>query len=197
MKKILPLLIIGLVITMFGCGTASKKIAKKSFGKNTDVFYEIQDEGDHQEGLVDLIIKAQIKTHPQGWYFAESKDSLHGKTTYPFLFNIDHQAIIWEVPGKEENDHECKGKEIIPDCGEGVRYVLEKRIRLKKGVHKIFFALPGDEYRTKFELTCNESKLYILELKPIYSRYRSVSQNYLRGVQRFDVFLNNEQIIQK
>ena len=197
MKKILMLLFIGIVITMVGCGIASKKIAKRSFSKNTDVFYEIQEEGTSQEGLVDLIIKAQIKTHPEGWYFIDSKDSLHGKPAYPFLFNIDHQAIVWEVPGKKENDRECKGNEDIPDCGEGMRYILEKRIRLKEGLHKIFFALPGDLYRTKFEITLNESKLYILELRPIYHRYRTSSPSYLKGIQRFEVFLDHKQIIQK
>lgn len=40
-------------------------------------------------GFVDLTINAQIKTHLEGWYLLECKNSLHGKPEYPFLFNID------------------------------------------------------------------------------------------------------------
>jgi hypothetical protein len=198
MKKMPMLLFIGLVITFVGCDIiASKEIVKQSLSERTGVFYEIQGEETPQKGLVDLTVKAQIKTHPEGWYFLESKNSLHGKSRYPFLFNIDGQAIIWEAPGKKENDHKCNSKENIPDCGEGVKYILEKTIRLKEGVHRVFFGLPGDDYRIKFEITCKEGEPCNLELKPIYRRYQSASQNYLKGIIGFKVFLNNERIPEK
>ena len=191
------LLFIGFVITFVGCGIASKEIATESISERTGVFCEIQGEETPQKGLVDLLIKAQIKTQPEGWYFLESKDSLQGKSTYPFLFNIDGQAITWEVPGKMENNLDCDGKKNNPDCGVGVRYILEKRIRLREGMHRVFFALPGDDYRTKFEITCKEGKSCNLELKPIYRRYRSSDQDYLKGIRRFEAFLNNKQILEK
>jgi len=192
MKTFLLLLLTVSIITFAGCGTASREIAQRSVSERADVFHDVRDGEITQGGFVDLVIQARIKTHLEGWYLLESKTSLHGKPTYPFLFNIDGQAVTWEVKGQKEKNKEYEGCVGNHDCGEGMRYTLEKRIRLKEGMHRIFFALPGDNYRTEFEITLKENEAYKLKFKPIYRR-----QDYLKGIVRFEVFINNTQVPQK
>lgn len=192
MKQFLLLVLMVSIITLAGCGIGSREIAQRSVSERVDVFHDVRDGEITQEGFADLVIKAQIKTHFEGWYLLESKTSLHGKPTYPFLFNVEGQAVTWDVKGQKEKDNEYEGCVINHDCGEGMRYVLEKRVRLKEGVHKIFFALPGDNYRTEFEITLKENERYNLEFKPVYR-----NQNYLKGTVRFDPFIDNTQVPQK
>ncbi len=192
MNKAFLVFIGGVVIFFVGCGTAAKKIAERSISEREDVFHEIHEGEALQEGAVDLTVKAQIKTHLKGWYLLESKNSLQGKPTYPFLLNIDGQAVTWQVTGQKERDIEYDGCVKNHDCGEGMRYILEENIRLNPGIHKIFFGLPGYNYGTEFEMTLSKGEIYNLELKPIYRR-----QNYLKGIVRFDVFLNNTKVKQE
>jgi hypothetical protein len=63
--------------TLTGCGTASKQIRMKSHSERTDVF---KGEGVIPKWFADLVIRASIKTHLEGYYILESKASLHGKS---------------------------------------------------------------------------------------------------------------------
>ena len=65
----------------------------------TDVFTEPGDGEVIPAGFAELTIKASIKTHLEGHYVLESRESLHGKEKYPFLVRIDGQAARWEVVG--------------------------------------------------------------------------------------------------
>ncbi|MDP2156637.1 MAG: hypothetical protein Q8K68_02875, partial [Nitrospirota bacterium] len=79
----------------------------------------------------------------------ESKESLHGKVKYPFVVNIDGQAARWEVDGVKDVKpaYDADGKTSRdPEAGEGFRYVLEKKIRLRAGSHRVFFGLPEDNF---------------------------------------------------
>lgn len=97
------------------------------------------------KGFADLVIKASIKTHLESYYILESKESLHGKSGYSFVINIDGQAVTWKVDGQKDTvpPYDAKGKiSTNPEAGEGVKYSLEKRVRLAACSHRIFFGIP-------------------------------------------------------
>ena len=195
MKKMINLmlaLITGLIL--IGCGATAKEIRAKSLSERSDVFHEVKEEGAPPNGFVDVVIKASIKTHLEGYYLLEP-DTRHGKPEYPFVLNIDGQAVTWEVAGQVEDStkYDEKGGR-NPEGGKGMRYVLIKELQLKPGLHKIFFALPGENKSVEVTITLNERELSVLEFKPIYYRYDG-RPTFEKGVSRFEVFLN-ERLIQ-
>ncbi len=177
-----------------GCGISSREIKMKSESKRTDVFTEIGD-GTPLKGFADLAIKASIKSHLEGYHLLESKGSLHGKQVYPFVLNVDGQAVVWEVEGQKEVTpvRDERGRR-TPEGGEGIRYNLEKRIRLSAGSHKVFFALPGEDHSREFEVTLREGESHTLELKPVYRIDSRKVQSFLNGVSAAEVFLDGKVI---
>lgn len=154
-----------------GCTTTSQFLKEKSQTLRTDVFSEIGGKEAIPKGYAALEIKATIKTHTEGYYLLESKDSLHGKKGYPFVLNIDGQAVVWKDDGEEEivpPYHEKGGRDL--EGGTGVRYRIHKKIRLAGGNHRIFFGLPGEGYYREFDVALEEGKTYSLALEPIYKR---------------------------
>lgn len=191
-KSMAYLLLAAIVsITLIGCGTAAKQIQMKSRGDRTDVFTEVKEGDGLPKGFADLIIKSSLKTHLEGHYAVESRKSLHGKKEYPFVLNVDGQAAVWEVTGIKEN---LDKKDRDPESGEGLRYALEKRLRLKPGVHTIFFGLPGDNRYMEFSITIDEGKVYTVEARPVYNRYSYEGERFERGVARLEVFLNGNKV---
>jgi hypothetical protein len=121
-NKILSAVLIGLAIA--GCGIAAKQITLKSQSERTSVFTEVQAGEPIPKGFADLIIRADIKTHLEEYYFLESKESIHGKQGYPFLLNINGQAVVWKVAGIKESKpkHDKDGKRSLhPEAGDGMR----------------------------------------------------------------------------
>ena len=81
------------------------------------------------------LIRTHIKTHLEGHYILEPGDSLHGKSGYPFIFNIDGQGIVWKVIGVKEEiaRHDENGKRII-EGGSRYDFFLNGRpVPVKKG----------------------------------------------------------------
>jgi hypothetical protein len=193
MRVLLSVFFVMLTFSFLGCGAASKEIQAKMISERTDVFREVQGEGGMPtQGSADVLIKAQVKTNLEGFYLLESRRSLHGKPKYPFLFNIDGQSVIWEATGQREHTSFYNGE---PDGGKGMRYLLEKRIRLAPGRHSVFFALPGDDYFKEFGITLKGNELTVLELKPIYKRGgRNRRPHFLNGVRDFEIFRKGEKI---
>jgi len=192
MINLILALITGLIL--IGCGATAKEIRAKSLSERTDVFREVKEEGAPPNGFVDVVIKASIKTHLEGYYLLEP-DTRHGKPEYPFVLNIDGQAVTWEVAGQVEDSpkYDEKGRK-NPEGGKGMRYNLIKKLQIKPGLHKIFFALPGENKSAEITITLNERELSVLEFKPIYYRYDG-RPTFEKGVSRFEVFLN-ERLIQ-
>src|SRR3989304_1757605 len=190
---VIGLLMILLGIVFAGCGTTAKEIRAKSRSERADVFREVKEEGAPPNGFVDVVIKASIKTHLEGYYLLEP-DTRHGKPEYPFVLNIDGQAVTWEVAGQVEDSpkYDEKGGK-MPEGGKGMRYVLIKKLQLKPGLHKIFFALLGENKSVEVTVTLNENELSVLELEPIYYRYDG-RPTFERGVSRFEVFLDGKPI---
>jgi hypothetical protein len=196
MKRLLRYIVLTVLgITIAGCGVAMQEIKTKSQSVRMDVFSELKDEGAIPKGFADLAIKANIKTHLESYYILESKESLHGKHGYPFVINIDGQAVTWKVEGQRDiiPAYDGKGKTSTdPEAGEGMRYVLEKRVRLTAGSHRIFFGLPEEDYSKNFDITLKEDEVYVLEFKPIY-RYKTRPYripSFLKGIKDYGVFLN-------
>ncbi len=184
-------------ITLIGCGATTKELTKMSRSERTDVFTEVSAEGTASSGFVDLVIKASIKTHLEGYYTLESKKSVHGKPGYPFLVNIDGQAGLWTVDGQKELIplYDEKGKTSRdPDAGAGMKYNFEKKLRLAAGPHVLFFGLPGESYYTKVHLTLKEGESPVLEFKPSY-RYKTRPTripSFFQGIDDYVVMLNGQ-----
>ena len=185
------MILLAIVITLAGCGATAKEIARMSQSERTDVFTEIVSEGPIPAGYADMIIRASLKTPLAGYYPLESKRTSHGKEIYPFLVNIDGQAVLWQVEGRKNLLPEyVDGKTSRnPEAGEGMKYVLEKKVRLASGSHKVFFGLPDEQYYTTVDVSLRSGGLCVVELKPVY-RYKTVPTripSFLKGVDTFEV----------
>jgi hypothetical protein len=187
------------VVMLAGCGTASKEIQIKSQSKKTDVFSETKIAKPVPEGFADLIVKASIKTPLEGYYVLESKKSLHGKPGYPFLVNIDGQAALQKIGGIRDNKpaYDQDGKTSRdPEAREGMKYFMEKRVRLRVGQHRIFFGLPEENYSTTVDIVVKNGEEALLEYKPMYRHKRLPARipSFLEGIDRYAVFLNGSQL---
>lgn len=186
-------------VAFLGCGTASREIAMKSQSEKAEIFTEVNIGDTPPNGSVDVAVKATIKTHMEGFYALESKESLHGKQGYPFVFNIDGQGVTWKVDGVKEvkpayNPDGTTNSNA--EAGEGIRYVLEKKLRIGAGTHRVYFGLPEDKYAAEFEIILKGGETSTLELKPVY-RTKEIPMRiptFLKGIDRYEVFLNNKRI---
>lgn len=200
MSRILRYMVLTILcITLVGCGSTAKEIRMKSLTERTDVFHEVKDEGIIPKGFADLVIRASIKTHLESYYILESKESLHGKQSYPFLINIDGQAALWNVEGVRDNKpaYDKDGKTSYdPEAGDGMKYILEKKIRLAAGSHRIFLGLPEEKYSVEVKITLNEGETSVLEFKPIYRTKRIPTRirTFLKGIDKYEVFLNGKPV---
>lgn len=198
--KRLMILVIAIIMgaALVGCGAATKEIARKSQSERTDVFTEVTAEA-APAGFVDLVIKASIKTPLEGYYALESKTTAQGKPGYPFLVNIDGQSVVWKMDGQKETIplYDENGKTSHdPDAGAGVKYILEKKVRLAAGPHKIFFGLPREPYYTKVQLTLTKDESPVLEFKPRY-RYKTIPTRiptFLNGISSYEIILKGQGI---
>ncbi|MBA4419102.1 MAG: hypothetical protein C0392_14530, partial [Syntrophus sp. (in: bacteria)] len=82
-----------------------------------------------------------------------------------------------------------------PEAGSGVKYMVEKRLRLKGGEKNLFFGLPEEEYCTDIRIRVLEGKENSLEFKPVYRKggTRHI-RNFKYGIEDFEVFLSGNQI---
>ena len=201
MKRYTAYVSVVLLLTILsGCGAAARTIAARSASERTDVFMEVAGSGAAPSGYVDVIITANIKTHLEGFYKGESKASAHGKEAYPFLFNIDGQAVLWKAEGKKhELPSYINGKTSHdPEAGEGIKYVLNKKLRLRAGSHKLFFGLPEDDYYREVVINVKEGEAQVLEFKPEY-RYKTLPTRIptcMKGISRYDILANGNPVAQ-
>jgi hypothetical protein len=193
-KRITSLLLMALIGVLAGCGLTSREIRNRSLSERTDVFKEVTEGRPLPAGYVDLVVRASIKTHLEGYYFHESQETFHGQPGYPFLINIDGQANIWKIEGQKESTpkYDEHGRRDA-EGGEGQKYTLNQRIRLHPGLHKLFFSLPGEDYCVESDLLLVEGRTNILEFKPIYNSKRgSNKKNFLYGLSGGELFFNGK-----
>lgn len=187
--KYIALLLMGAILA--GCGI-SKEIKKIAQSERMDVFRELKPGEEIPQGFAGLSIKATLKTHVEGYYLFEFGETYHGKSEYPFLVKVDGQAILWKAQGHKEDTplYDKKGN-FDPERGEGVKYILEKRIMLTLGPHKVIFAMPPANYFQEMVLTLRENRLHTLEFKPVYKKGRHYSI-FLKGIKEFEVYLDGK-----
>ena len=184
---------IALLIGLGGCGSSVKRITAESQSIKTDVFTEIKDEQPPPEGTINLTTRASIKMPPEGYYILESHSYV--KEGYSFLFNIDGQAVIWKIEEKSEiTPRWNENGRIISEGGQGIRYVLDKKIRLRPGSHHLFFGLPEEKYYTEFEFFLREGEPHTLEFRPLYAMSRKGVRSFYHGIKSCKVFLDGAHI---
>jgi hypothetical protein len=194
MNRISIIAIVVVLGFMAGCSGAATMINAKSQSGRTDVFRELPGEGSIPAGYADVVVKASIKTHIEGYYADESKDSAHGKEVYPFLINIDGQAVLWRVKGEmHQLPTFIEGKTSRdPEAGEGMKYVLEKKIRVAAGSHRVFFGLPEEPYCLAADISVTSGRSYVLEFQPKYWHKHLPTHipTFLRGVNTYEMSLS-------
>ncbi|PKN69160.1 MAG: hypothetical protein CVU54_11670 [Deltaproteobacteria bacterium HGW-Deltaproteobacteria-12] len=197
MRKVITGVFTGvMILALIGCGATAKTIKQKTQNERVGVFTEVKNADAPAQGFAVLNIKATIKTHLEGYYCLESKDSAHGKPGYPFLINIDGQAATWAVNGLKESVplYDKDGKTSLdPEAGDGIKYILGKKIQLRPGTHKVFLVLPADDYFREVEITLKEGDSITLEFRPVYKFKTQPTRipNFKKGIKEYEVYLNN------
>jgi hypothetical protein len=201
MKRILGYMALTIMgITLISCVTSSQAIKSKSISDRAGVFSETTD-GTPPQGYADIVIKASIKTPLEGYYPLESEKSLRGKTVYPVVFNIGGQAVTWDMKGERESaplyNMDAKTSH-DPEAGVGMKYYIEKKVRLISGTHKIFFGLPGEKYYTETEVSLKDRETYYMVFAPVY-KYKSRPHRiptFLKGIKNYEIYLDENRIQQ-
>jgi hypothetical protein len=194
-RALKAMLVTIMLIGLFGCGASLKEIRERSVSTATGVFKELQEGAPVSNGEVRLEVKASIKTHLKGFYLLETNKSLQGKPGYPFGLNIDGQAVTWKVDGILDvapEYYEKGGKN--PEGGKGMKYVLDKSIALKPGLHHIFFGLSEEDYFIRFDSTLPVDRSQVLEFKPVYAHSMRQRMGFRYGIVGYEVFLNGGRI---
>jgi hypothetical protein len=158
-----------------------------------NVFEELKN-SDSIPGWSLLIIRASIKTPREGYYLFESKHSLHGKSEYPFIFNVAGQGVTWMAKGTPDTQKRTVDFKRNPEGGEGVKYLLEKRIKLKPGRYKIYLGLTEENFQKEMNINLIEGKTSILEFKPVYRRDGTSGYTFYKGIHDFKVYFNEKEI---
>ena len=191
MKKAIYSICIVSGLLFSGCATnpaVSDQIRDKSI-EQAAVFEELKDDASSDRDSV-LIIRATMKTVKEGFYPLESRSALHGKNEYPFVFNIGGQGVVWIAKGLPDKQPDHIDEKRNAEGGEGVKYTLEKRIRIKPGAYKIFLSLAEEKLRKELDITLAGTGPGILEFKPVYRRDRGKGPMFYEGLSGFEVFLD-------
>ncbi len=194
MAIVLSAMMAGIVLA--GCGTAARTIMANSQSERRDIFKEVPASDQAPSGYVDVLIKASIKTHLEAYYIAEPGDQAHGKPTYPFLINIDGQAVVWNVSGVLDRKPAYDGDgqtSLDPEARDGMKYVLEKKVQIRSRRHRVFLGLSEEQYYTVADIDVKEGNAYVLEFTPVYRYKTSPTRipSFFLGVSRYDVRLDS------
>lgn len=198
MKKIIFSIVVMSAFLLFGgCATSTavkEQIQKKAI-EQAIVFEEIED-GASTAGFSVLTIRVTMKTLKEGFYPLEFKSALHGKPEYPFIFNLGGQGVIWLAKGTPDIQQQIVDGKRNPEGGEGMKYILEKRIMLKPGAYKIYVGLTEETLLKEVDVTLSEGKTTVLQFMPLYftGRNNRNTGSFYRGLRDFEVFLDGKKI---
>jgi hypothetical protein len=194
MKRLTFILIaITIGTVLISCSTAAREIGRMSQSEKAGVFTEVVSEGPVPAGYADMVIRSSVKTPVAGYYPIVSKGSARGAEVFPFVVNIDGQAVQWEVNGQKHMLPEYVDGKTSPDpeAGEGIKYLLEKKVRLAAGSYTVFLGLPEESQFTSADISVKSGGSYLLEFKPVY-RYKTLPTRiptFLKGINKFEVVL--------
>jgi len=197
MKGVARFLIL-IILTVFiaaGCATASREMQTMAGSTRTDIFIVAKAGEPLPEGYGKLTIRASIKTH-RGEHTVRWVKDIHGKPGYPFLLNIDGQAVTWKTEGYVDDKPESGEKfNLDPEAGSGRKYVLQEQIVLREGPHTLFFGLPAENYFTRLQIEILPGKQSNLEFRPVYHKHsRTPNRNFLLGLESLEVFMDGAPI---
>lgn len=191
--KIVVTLVMALGI-LTGCAGNQGLIKAMNTSTRQDVFQEPSAATPIPSGYADLRIISSLKTHMPGIY---SYKDIHGTPEYKLLVNIDGQAVQLVGSLREERREQHSLRD--PEEGQGIRYLFQKELRLKSGLHNLFLSLPFDEVTVVREITLADGSSNTLALEPVYSLARDkrrigfyTTTNYKEGIKGFWVSLNGE-----
>jgi hypothetical protein len=121
----------------------------------------------------DIIIMAHVK-----------KKMTENRNTYSFTLIVDGKEFKESIKGVNE-----KESDITEERGEGIRYSLVKRIRVKPGIHEITLLTPEEKHSSKIIRELAGGKTYTVRFEPIYGPMRLGRPKHFRsGVMNFDIF---------
>lgn len=191
MKKLMhSALVVALLILVANCGAAREQIRTQSLTEREGVFQEVTTTDGPPPGFADVVLKASLKTHLPGEYLLEFWSSPHGGPFYHFTVNVDGQAVTWKVPGQRENLPVVKDRD-SQDEGDGMRYTLTKKIRLRAGPHQIFLGVREKNTAKTVIVDLREGASASLEFRPIYTRYKQGHPAFRLGFLGFYEVFNN------
>jgi hypothetical protein len=182
---------IALMAALGGCYGTAKPV---SAPQRTTVFTEVKEALPPPEGMVHLTLKASVKTPTPEHYLLESRPQQPLDEGFPFELEVDGQEIIWKVKGTLEKTPLSGPEGRLPEGGDGMRYVLDRTIRLAAGPHHVVFGVPYDDYYTEVKISLEEGEAHTLEFQPIYAMGRRGYQTFFRGISRTAVFLDGVRI---
>lgn len=185
----MAVIILGLTCSVHA--VKKEEIAAKAQGSAGNVFQEVTGEEQPSAGNTHLVIKANIKTDPEGHFLIERGKS--ADAAYPFVLNIDGQGAVLQTEGKKENRPVYENNKRHPEGGLGIQRTLEKKIRLAAGRHKVFFGLPEAGYAIETAITLNDGT-NVLEFRPVYRRHRDNVRHFAHGLSGYEVFLNGNRV---
>ena len=180
-----------LVIGLGACGGTRKPVIHAP--QTTGIFTEVKDASRPAAGVADLTVKASVKIPTPEHYLLESRPRppIEG---FPFELNVDGQETVWEVKGVREDTPVYGPQGRLPEGGEGIRYLLERAIRLPAGAHHVVFGVPYDDYYTEVKVSLEEGEPHALEFRPVYAMGRRGYRTFFHGISRTAVFLDGVRI---
>ena len=96
--------------------------------------------------------------------------------------------------GRPDTQQETINSRRNPEGGEGVKYILEKRIRLNPGRYRVYLGLTEETFQKEIDINIIEGKTSILEFKPVYRWDRYGGYRFYKGIRDFKVYFNEKEI---
>lgn len=186
-----------LVLTVAACAVKKEGIIARGQSTDAEVFREAKDGGLPPAESADLTIRASLKTYPKDHFLIDPKRPADIVSAYPFVLNIDGHGTVWRVDGKTDivPAYDEKGRR-VPEGGEGIKYTIEKKVRVPAGSHTIYFGVPEERYAVEEVISLSGGTQNVLELKPVYKRsHRGATgwtRDFAHGLSEYDIYLNGK-----
>lgn len=184
-----------LALTLAACAVNKEGIIAKGQSAGPEVFSELNNGGMPPAGYADLTVRASLKAYPKDHFLIDPERPAEVVSAYPFVLNIGGQGVVWKVEGTTETVpvYDERGKR-APEGGEGIRYSIEKKVRVPAGTHTVFFGVPEEGYAAEEVVSLAGGTRNVIEFKPVYRRaHRGPSgrvSDFAHGLAKYEVYLN-------
>lgn len=114
------------------------------------------------------------------------------ESPYTFYLMIDGKGLKEILKGVQEVESDMNTEK-----GEGIHYVLKKRIRLKPGWHEIVLR-PEDKSSVKVKVEIGSGKVYSLRFEPLYGpRKFGLRKTFQQGLVDYEVYMDGNRIMKE